>query len=135
MTLTKSFSFLFGLSFLIASCGQSPKTLSGVQTGMSKEEVIAIVGEPKNKNVVNKTEIWDYPESDRTVVFRMDTVYTILTSAEARADSVGMWLDKTNDKVKDQLGNFVDKADSAGDRITDKLRDKLRKDTTDKEKK
>lgn len=130
MTLTRSFSFSFllGLSFLIAACSQNPKTLSGVQTGMSREEVIAIAGEPKNKNVVNKTEIWDYPESDRTVVFRMDTVYTIVTSAEARADSLGMWLDKTNDKVKDQLENLVDKADSAGDHIADKLR----KDSTDK---
>lgn len=103
------------------SCSPSPKKLSTVETGMSKEEVIAIVGNPPNKNVVNKTEIWDYPDSNRTIIFRMDTVYRIITSAEARADSVGMWLDKTDDKLKDQFKDLAGKADSTADKIKNKL--------------
>ena len=110
------------LLLLLAACSHSPKDLATVEKGMSKEEVISIVGNPENKNVVNSTEIWDYPDSNRTIVFRKDTVYTILTSPEARADSVGRWLDKTNEKVKDGLGDLAEKAENAGERIKDGLK-------------
>lgn len=109
------------LLFTAVSCSNTPKSLSVVETGMSKEEVLTIVGEPKSRNVVNETEIWDYPDSSRTVIFRKDTVYHILTSPEARADSIGMWLDKTNERVKDGLENITDKAARAGEKIKDKI--------------
>lgn len=119
------YNFLFSLLFpltLFISCTQTPKKLGTIETGMSKEAVIAIAGQPSGKNVINKTEIWNYPDSNRTVVFRADTVYTILTSPEARADSVGKWLDKTDDKLKDQLGDLAEKADSVGSHIVKKLK-------------
>lgn len=114
--------------FQLAACKPKPQKLSTVEPGMSKGEVVATIGEPANKNIINKTEIWDYPDSNRTVVFRMDTVYTIITSPKARADSMGMWLDKTDDKIKNQLDNLADKVDSAGERI----KKGLKKDSDDK---
>ncbi len=119
-------NILLAALFLLAACTPKPKTLSVVTIGMTKAEVVATIGEPAKKNVINKTELWDYPDSSRTVVFRMDTVYTIITSAKARIDSVGMWLDKTDNKIENQLGDLVDKVDSAGKHI----KNKLRKDST-----
>jgi outer membrane protein assembly factor BamE (lipoprotein component of BamABCDE complex) len=113
---------------LLAACSKGAKTLSSVQTGMTKNEVIGIVGDPAKKNVVNKTEIWDYPDSNRTIIFRMDTVYRIVTSAEARVDSIGQWLDHTDDKVKQGLGNAGEKIGNAAD----KVKDKLKRDSTKK---
>ncbi|WP_374164450.1 outer membrane protein assembly factor BamE [Arcticibacter sp. MXS-1] len=110
------------LGALFAGCSNSPKKLSTVETGMTRDEVIGIVGEPKSKNVLNATEVWDYPDADRTVVFRKDTVYQIITSPQARADSIAMWMDKTDDKVKDQLSELVDKAGEAGNKISEKLK-------------
>ena len=63
---------------------------------MTKQEVLGIVGEPEKKDVINKTEVWDYPDSARTIVFRADTVYSVMTSPKARLDSVASWLDTTN---------------------------------------
>lgn len=112
---------IFGI-FLMA-CHHSPKKLAVVTTGMSKGEVLGMVGEPKNKNIINETEVWDYPDSSRTIIFRMDTVYTIITSPSARADSLGKWLDKTDKKVKDQLGEVADKAGEAGKKLINKVQD------------
>ncbi|MDF3076183.1 MAG: hypothetical protein K0S09_72 [Sphingobacteriaceae bacterium] len=112
----------------LAGCSQSPKKLGSVGNGMTKDEVVAAVGEPAKRNVVNQTEIWDYPDSSRTIVFRMDTVYTIITSAKARADSMGVWLDSTDQKVKDGFGKIGDGLENAAD----KVKDKLHKDSTEK---
>lgn len=114
------------LGFCFAGCSPAPKKLGAVEYGMSKPEVVSIVGEPAKKNVVNKTEIWDYPDSSRTIVFRMDTVYSIITSAKARADSMGLWLDSTNSKAK----NALNKIDDGVKRAADKVKGKLRKDST-----
>jgi len=113
----KSFLTLFlGLSIL-SSCSRPAKELGSVKIGMTKTEVSAVIGEPKKKNVINETEIWDYPDSSRTVVFRMDTVYSIMTSARARLDSVNTWLDSTNQKVKKQFGKAGDKLEDAAEKI------------------
>jgi hypothetical protein len=88
---------------------------------MTKAEVTGVVGEPKKKNVINNTEIWDYPDSNRTVVFRVDTVYAIMTSARARLDSVSHWMDSTNSKVKTGLGKVGDKLENAGDKIKNRV--------------
>ncbi len=117
---------LVAITFI--GCAPSPKKLSTVKNGMSKTEVISIVGDPAKKNVLNQTEIWDYPDSNRTIVFRMDTVYSVITSPLARADSMGKWLDSTDQKVKkgfSKIGNAVENA-------ADKVKDKLSKDSTKK---
>ncbi|WP_256013037.1 outer membrane protein assembly factor BamE domain-containing protein [Desertivirga xinjiangensis] len=106
---------------VLSACNRPKKDLASVTIGMTKTEVVNMIGEPKKKDVVNKTEIWDYTDSSRTVVFRADTVYSIMTSPKARLDSVAGWLDSTNQKVKKGFGNLGEKVDNAADKIKDKL--------------
>ena len=110
------------LAIVLSSCSRPSKDLATVEIGMTKEQVKGVVGEPKKKNVVNNTEIWDYPDSGRTVVFRMDTVYSVMTSAKARLDSINVWMDSTNTKVKTGLGKLGDKIENAGDKIKNKVK-------------
>ncbi|MXV16264.1 hypothetical protein [Hufsiella ginkgonis] len=123
--------YILLLPVLLSACGRTPKTLATVEIGMSKPGVTAIVGEPKQRNTIQNTEIWDYPDSGRTIVFRKDTVYTILTSPGARADSVAKWVSKTGDKLNkadDKVAKGIekigDKINDAGKKISDKLKDK-----------
>lgn len=118
----KSTFFIFLLAIIFSSCSRPQKDLATVEIGMTKAEVTKVVGEPKKKNVINKTEIWDYPDSNRTIVFRMDTVYSIMTSARARLDSISIWMDSTNTKVKKGFGKIGDKLENAGDKIQDKVK-------------
>ena len=109
-------------AMFLSNCTRPAKELATVEIGMTKAEVTGVVGEPKKKNVINKTEIWDYPDSNRTVVFRLDTVYAIMTSARARLDSVSVWMDSTNTKVKKGFGNIGDKLENAGDKLKTKVK-------------
>ncbi|MEJ6980209.1 outer membrane protein assembly factor BamE [Pedobacter sp. P351] len=122
----KSTFFIFLSAIILSSCSRPAKDLATVEIGMTKTEVTQIVGEPKKKNVINKTEIWDYPDSNRTIVFRMDTVYSVMTSARARLDSISIWMDSTNTKVKKGFGKIGDKLENAGD----KIREKVKKDSS-----
>ena len=116
----KTVFFTLIAAIIISSCSRPSKDLATVEIGMTKAEVTGIVGEPKKKNVVNETEIWDYPDSNRTVVFRMDTVYSIMTSARARLDSMSVWMDSTNNKVKKSFDKVGDKLENASEKIQDK---------------
>ena len=116
----KTIFFTIITTIILSGCSRPAKDLATVEIGMTKAEVTGIVGEPQKKNVINETEIWDYPDSNRTVVFRMDTVYSIMTSARARLDSISVWMDSTNNKVKKGFGKVGDKLEEASDKIQDK---------------
>jgi hypothetical protein len=118
----KSTFFILLAAIALGSCSRPAKDLATVKIGMTKAEVTEIVGKPRKKNVINQTEIWDYPDSNRTIVFRMDTVYSIMTSARARLDSVSVWMDSTNTKVKKSFGKIGDKLEDAGDKIKEKTK-------------
>lgn len=121
----KSFTYSF-LILTLAACSRPAKDLASVKIGMTREEVLGMVGEPKKKDVINKTEIWNYTDSSRTIVFRADTVYSIMTSPQARLDSMSIWLDSTNNKIKKGFNKVGDKLEN----VADKVEDKLDKDTT-----
>lgn len=125
--------FLTFLSAVIlSSCTRPAKDLATVEIGMTRSEVAGIVGEPEKKNVINNTEIWDYPDSSRTVVFRMDTVYSIMTTAKARLDSLNIWMDSTNNKAKQGFGKVGEQLKKAGNKLEqvgENVEDKLRRDT------
>lgn len=125
--------FLTFLSAVIlSSCTRPAKDLATVEIGMTRTEVAGIVGEPEKKNVVNNTEIWDYPDSNRTVVFRMDTVYSIMTTAKARLDSLNIWMDSTNNKAKKGFGKVGEQLKNAGEKLEEvgqNVEDKLKRDT------
>ncbi len=102
---------------IISACNRPSKDLAMVEIGMSKSEVGGSIGEPKTKNVVNNTEVWDYADSGRTVVFRKDTVYSIMTSPKARLDSMKVWVDSADNKTKKVLGKVGEKLNNAGDKL------------------
>ena len=75
------------LIFLLAACTSEPKEFPGVFIGMTSQEVLEKAGPPSAKRNIGLADLWVYKEADRTVVFREDTVYDIIISAEARIDS------------------------------------------------
>lgn len=107
---------------VLASCSNQPKDFSNVTTGMSKEEVARAVGEPARKNDIQVAELWTYPTQDRTVVFRADTVYDIITSAEARADSIKGTLGTVGEKVESGAKKLGGKVDSTFEKLDNQLR-------------
>src|SRR5687768_12443619 len=113
----KTIFFTIISALILSSCSRPEKDLATIEIGMTKAEVTAIVGEPIKKNVINKTEIWDYPDSNRTVVFRMDTVYSIMTSARARLDSISIWMDSTNTKIKEGFGKIGNKLEDTKEKL------------------
>ncbi|WP_207426395.1 hypothetical protein [Pedobacter sp. SYSU D00535] len=122
----KNFAILmFGL-LLSSACSRPSKDLASVEIGMTKDEVVQMLGEPKKKDVVNQTELWNFTDSGRTIVFRADTVYAIMTSPRARMDSVAQLLDSADQKVKKGFNNVGDKIEN----VADKIGDKLDRDTT-----
>lgn len=116
----KSLLILICASALVA-CSRQQKDFSTVKVGMTKEEVISTVGEPEKKNNIG-IELWVYPRADRTVVFRSDTVYGIITTAKARMDSIRNSLEKLGKQVENKLENAGKSIDSTADSIQNKLR-------------
>lgn len=81
---------------------------------MTSQEVTSLVGEPDRKHKMGVADFWVYSKADRTVVFRKDTVYDVITSAEARIDSIKTSLDKFGDKIENQAEKATEKLDSVG---------------------
>ncbi|WP_407427675.1 hypothetical protein [Arcticibacter sp.] len=116
------------LPLTLLSCREAPKDFSSVSIGMTKDEVTAAAGEPARKNELAVIDVWVYPEADRSVIFRKDTVYNIVTSSEARIDSIETSLERTGDKVETSLSRLGDSLEKTGQQI----KDKFRRDTTRK---
>ncbi|HCN83085.1 MAG TPA: hypothetical protein DIT07_05610 [Sphingobacteriaceae bacterium] len=120
-------SVLMLTALLCMGCNQKPKDFSTVAIGMTKQDVITAAGEPNKQNDIGETSIWTYPAADRTVVFRHDTVYSIITSAEARLDSINNSLQKADDDIArglERIGNAFDSTATRLKRSMDTLRKK-----------
>jgi hypothetical protein len=87
---------------------------------MTKEEVRKIVGEPARKNDIG-IQWWVYPDADRTVVFREDTVYSIITSAEARLDSIKSNLKKAGEDIDSGFKKLGRNIDSSAKKVKNNL--------------
>jgi hypothetical protein len=111
---------LFGL-LLFTSCAEKQKQFANIKTGMTKEQVLQQAGEPSKKNDILISELWVYKNEDRTVVFRKDTVYDIITSANARIDSIEAKLKETGKDVREKLKSAADTIDSASLKIKNKI--------------
>lgn len=105
------------ISFLLLSCSENSKNFSSVEIGMTSEEVLKYAGQPDQKQDVGIADLWIYKEADRTVVFRKDTVYDIITSADARIDSIKTKLDDIGDKIEKHAEKAGSKLDSVSRRI------------------
>jgi hypothetical protein len=79
---------------------------------MTSQEVLQVAGEPSKKRDIALANLWIYEKSDRTVIFRKDTVFDIITSANARVDTIERSLDKIGDKIKTQAKKAGKKIDS-----------------------
>jgi hypothetical protein len=117
----KSIISIFILA-LIAGCSRAPKDFSGVRTGMTREEVVQVAGEPSKKNNIEIAELWTYTAQDRTVVFRADTVYDIITSASARTDSIRSTLGQAEDKLKSGARKLGKKVDTTFRKLEDRFK-------------
>ncbi|NEU08234.1 hypothetical protein GZH53_07915 [Flavihumibacter sp. R14] len=109
----------------LISCSENKKDLSTVKIGMTGEEVIRHAGDPDRKNNIGIAELWTYKNEDRTVVFRKDTVFDIITSADARIDSIKASLDDMGNKIESQAEKAADKLEGLGN----KLKNKAKKDS------
>ena len=126
------YRLFFGAVLLFTSaCSQNQKNFSSVKAGMSATEVLQHAGEPDKKQDIGIANLWVYESADRTVVFRKDTVYDIITSANARIDSVKSTLntigdqienktEKAGEHIKNQAQKAGSKLDSLGKRIKKK---------------
>src|SRR5690349_11523782 len=112
-------SILIMCTFL-TSCSNDQKNLSSVKAGMNAEQVILHAGEPDKKNNIGIAELWIYKQEDRTVVFRKDTVFEIITSADARVDSIKNSLDHLGDNMEIQAEKGAEKLKNLGQRIRNK---------------
>jgi len=91
--------FLFAAVVLL-SCNKQQKDFASIEKGMNKSKVVELAGEPTKKTNVGVAEFWTYDGSDRTVIFRKDTVYNIITSSEARIDSLGKSMEEAGNKIE-----------------------------------
>jgi hypothetical protein len=107
------------LSAIIAGCSRAPKDFATVRTGMTEQQVVQAVGEPAEKNDIGVANLWTYPAQDRTVVFRADTVYDIITSAEARADSIRTTIGNTEEKLESGTKKLGKKIDTTFEKLKD----------------
>lgn len=106
---------------ILNSCGDKQKDFANIKKGMTKEDVLKQVGEPTKKNDILIAEIWKYDLHDRTIVFRNGAVYDIMTSTEARIDSIESTLKHTGRGVKEKLRHAGDTIDSASQKIKNKI--------------
>jgi outer membrane protein assembly factor BamE (lipoprotein component of BamABCDE complex) len=120
--------------FILTACSEKAKDFASVKVGMSSQEVLQYAGEPDKRQDIGVADLWVYESADRTVVFRKDTVYNIITSANVRIDSVKTTLDKIGDKIEVQAekagATIKTQAEKAGEKI-DSLGRKIKKNTKD----
>lgn len=117
----KKYLLILLSAFLFTACTEKQKEFANISTGMTKEEVLSKVGEPTKKNDILLAELWVYENAARTIVFRKDTVYDIITSSKARVDSIEASLKETGNDIKEKLKSTGDTIDSASLRIKNKV--------------
>lgn len=113
---------------VLGSCVDKQKEFSSIQKGMTKEQVIQLAGEPTSKRDILVAEVWKYDLADRTVVFRNGNVYDIITSAEARIDSIETTLEKTGRELKETGRDIKETLKKTGDTIenrSERLKDNI----------
>lgn len=122
----KPFFFILAALVLLNSCSNDTKQLSGVKKGMAKETVLANAGEPTSRNNLEVADLWVYEDADRTVVFREDTVFNVITTANARIDSIEMSLKDAGVNIKHSILNAKDSIDSVATKVKKDVKKKIR---------
>ena len=107
---------------MLNSCADKQKEFSSVKKGMSKEEVLQQAGEPTSKRDILVAELWKYDLANRTVVFRNGIVYDVITSTEARIDSIESSLKETGKDLRETGKGLRETLKQTGDTIESKSR-------------
>ena len=107
---------------MLNSCADKQKEFSSVKKGMTKDEVIQQAGEPTSKRDILVAEVWKYDLADRTVVFRNGLVYDIITSTEARIDSIESTLKATGSDLKEAGRDIKERLQKTGDTVSSQSR-------------
>jgi hypothetical protein len=116
-------------ALLLSACADASKDLTNVSRGMKKQEVIHAIGEPSRKNDIEIAELWVYPDYNKTLVFRSDTVYDIVTSSTIKTDSIKNSLKEVGKDIKKGVNKVGGELDTVGK----KLRGKLKSDSAAKQ--
>ena len=117
------YKILLFVALIMLGCSESAKHLSTVKVGMTSQEVLTHAGEPDKKSNMGIAQLWVYESADRTVVFRKDTVFDIITSANARIDSIKTSLDNLGDKIESQAEKAGDRLENAGKELKENAND------------
>ena len=114
-------------AILFLSCNKQQKEFADIKKGMQKSQVETIAGEPTKKTNVGFVEMWTYDAADRTIIFRSDTVFNIITSSEARLDSIQNQLKEAGQKIEDgakETGQDINEATKKIKNKADTLRER-----------
>ncbi len=117
----KFFLYMLLPMLMAGACSNEPKKLSIVQKGMTSQMVFDIMGMPSSKNNIGDTEVWTYPDSNRVVVFRKDTVYRIYTSPKARIDTLGKQLGNAGESAASAINDAAKALEDAGKQVKQDL--------------
>ena len=112
--------FLF-LVVLFTACADNSKELTNVSQGMNKQEVVQAIGEPSRKNNLEIAELWVYPEYDKTLIFRADTVYDIVNSLTVKLDSIKSSFKDLGQGIKKEAKKVGRKLDTVGKKLEGKF--------------
>jgi hypothetical protein len=111
---------LFLATIVLLSCNRQQKEFASIEKGMNKSKVLELAGEPTKKTNVGLAELWTYDASNRTVIFRKDTVYNIITSSEARLDSLKNSMEEAGSKIEAGAKETGKDLKEGADKLTDK---------------
>lgn len=112
--------FIF-LAVLLTACADNSKELTNVSQGMNKQEVVQAIGEPSRKNNLEIAELWVYPEYDKTLIFRADTVYDIVNSSTVKLDSIKSSFKDLGQGIKKEAKKVGQKLDTVGKKLEGKF--------------
>ncbi|HXH98867.1 MAG TPA: hypothetical protein VNI52_01265 [Sphingobacteriaceae bacterium] len=114
------FKIFFPVIFLSA-CADGSKELPNVSQGMNKQQVIQLIGEPPKRKNLAVAELWTYPDYNKTLIFRSDTVYDIISASTLKVDSIESSFKNLGNKLKRGTKKVGKELDTLGKKLEGKL--------------
>lgn len=114
------FKLLPAVLFLSA-CADNSRDFTRVSQGMNKQQVVQSIGEPSRKNDLGVAELWTYSDYNKTLIFRSDTVYDIITASTIKMDSIKSSLKKVGKDLKEGAKKVGRELDTVGKKLEGKL--------------
>ena len=106
---------------LLSACTDNAKDLTSVSQGMTKSQVVQAIGEPSRKNNLELAELWTYKDYNKTLIFRSDTVYDIITASTINTDSIENSFKDVAEDIKQGVKKIGRELDTVGEKLEDGL--------------